>query len=88
MKQQGKGKGKGKCKGKGKVVPVLSLTEHHAMEAYWGSGGTDPRILDLGSRWRWMVSFTLPPGKEPWYPLDRRLSGPQSRSEHGGEEKN
>jgi hypothetical protein len=23
---------------KGKVVPVL-LTEHHAMEAYWGSGG-------------------------------------------------
>jgi hypothetical protein len=32
-------------KGKGKVVPVLPLTEHHAMEAYWGSGGTDPRIL-------------------------------------------
>jgi hypothetical protein len=21
---------------KGKVVPVLYLTEHHAMEAYWG----------------------------------------------------
>jgi hypothetical protein len=29
---------------KGKVVPVL-LTEHHAMEAYWGSGGTAPLIL-------------------------------------------
>jgi hypothetical protein len=31
----------------------------------------------------------LPPGKSPWYPLDRRrLGGPQSRSGHGGEEKN
>jgi hypothetical protein len=30
----------------------------------------------------------LPPGKEPRYPLDRRLSGPQSRSGRGGEEKN
>jgi hypothetical protein len=23
-------------KGKGKVVPVLFLTEHHGMKAYWG----------------------------------------------------
>jgi hypothetical protein len=30
----------------------------------------------------------LPPGKEPRYPLDRRLGGPQSRSGRGGEEKN
>jgi hypothetical protein len=30
----------------------------------------------------------LPPGKSPWYPLDRRLCGPQSRSGRGGEEKN
>jgi hypothetical protein len=30
---------------KGKVVPVLPLTEHHAMKAYWGSGGTVPPIL-------------------------------------------
>jgi hypothetical protein len=30
----------------------------------------------------------LPPGKSPWYPLDRRLGGPQSRSGRGGEEKN
>jgi hypothetical protein len=29
---------------------------------------------------------TLPPGKEPWYPLDRKLGGPQSCSGHGGEE--
>jgi hypothetical protein len=25
----------------------------------------------------------LPPGKSPWYPLDRRLGGPQSRSGRG-----
>jgi hypothetical protein len=29
----------------------------------------------------------LPPGKEPRYPLDRRLGGPQSRSGRCGEEK-
>jgi hypothetical protein len=36
--------------------------------------------------------FTPPPlytqGKSSQYPLDRKLSGPQSRSGHGGEEKN
>jgi hypothetical protein len=26
-------------------------------------------------------------GKSPWYPLDMRLGGPQSRSERGGEER-
>jgi len=26
-------------------------------------------------------------GKSPWYPLDRRLGGPQSWSGHSGEEK-
>jgi hypothetical protein len=39
-----------------------------------------------------VVSFTsqplYPPGKEPLYPLDRRLGGLQSRSGRGGEEKN
>jgi hypothetical protein len=36
------------------------------------------------------VPAALPARKEsPWYPLDRRLGGPQSRSGHsGGEEKN
>jgi hypothetical protein len=29
----------------------------------------------------------LLPGKEPLYPLDRRLGGPQSRSGRGGVEK-
>jgi hypothetical protein len=31
--------------GKGKVVPVLFLTEHKAMKAYWRSGGIAPLIL-------------------------------------------
>jgi hypothetical protein len=30
----------------------------------------------------------LPPGKEPWYTLDRSLGGTQSRSGRGSEEKN
>jgi hypothetical protein len=34
------------------------------------------------------ASAALLPGKEPRYPLCRRLGGPQSRSEGGGEEKN
>jgi hypothetical protein len=29
-----------------------------------------------------------PQGKSPWYPLDRRLGGVQSRYGHGGENKN
>jgi hypothetical protein len=47
---------------------------------YWGSGSIAPRILDLGPRWRWVVSFTprhlYPQGKSPCYPLDRSLGGP------------
>jgi hypothetical protein len=36
-------------------------------------------ILDLGTRWRWVVSF-MPRPLYPRYPLDRRLGGPKSRS--------
>jgi hypothetical protein len=60
--------------------PSVFLTVHHAMEAYWGSTGIAPYILDLGPRWNWVVSFTpqllYPQGKSPWYPLDRRLGDP------------
>jgi hypothetical protein len=28
------------------------------MKAYWGSGGIALSILDLGTRWRLVVSFT------------------------------
>jgi hypothetical protein len=57
-----------------------------------GSEGIAPRIIDLGTRWRWVVSFTPrsfdPQGERAWYPLDRRLGGHDSRSGHGGEKKN
>jgi hypothetical protein len=54
-----------------------------------GSGGIAARILGLGIRLRLLVSLKprplYPQGNILWYPLDRRLGGPQSR---GGEEKN
>jgi hypothetical protein len=31
------------------------------MKTYWSSGGIAPHILDLGIRWRLIVSFTLRP---------------------------
>jgi len=31
-----------------------------------------------------MPQLLYPQGKSPWYPLDRRPSGPQSHSECGG----
>jgi hypothetical protein len=53
------------------------------------------RYLYLGSLGGWCGNYckvTLRPlysqGKSPWYPLDGRLGGPQSRSGRGGEEKN
>jgi hypothetical protein len=77
------------CKNK-----VISLLFNWTLcnEGVLGSGGIAPRILDFGSRWRWLVSFTpqplYPQGKSPWYPLRRRLGGPQSRPGQCGEEKN
>jgi hypothetical protein len=60
-------------------------------EGVWGSGCIDPCFLDLSTNWRWVVRFTpqplYPRGKNPWYPLARRLGGPQSWSGWRGEEK-
>jgi hypothetical protein len=50
----------------------------------WWSGCIDPCLLDLGTSWRWVVSFSprslYPRGESPQYPLNRRLSGPQNQS--------
>jgi hypothetical protein len=35
-----------------KVKLSLCVTKHHAVEAYWRSGSSAPRFLDLGTRWR------------------------------------
>jgi len=85
-----------------KVKLSLCFTRYHAMktcllnlsprhEGALGRGGLAPRIRNIGTRWRWMVSFPFrqhyPQGKIPQYALDRRLGGPQSRSEWGGKQK-
>jgi len=77
--------------GKVKIKLSLCLTKHHAMKTYWGSGGIDSHILNFGTRWKWVVSFTLRPLYSRWrnqrYPLDRRPGWPQSLPERGGKEK-
>jgi len=37
---------------------LCGLTGHHAMKAFWASGGIAPWILDLRTRWSLVVSFT------------------------------
>jgi hypothetical protein len=53
------------------------LIKHRAMKTYWGSGDISPRILNFGTRWRSVVSFTPRPlyfqRKIPRYSFDRRL---------------
>jgi hypothetical protein len=80
------------CKvGKGKVKLTLcfSLTEHHAIKAYWewrhSSTHSLTSALD-GSEWSASSPGRFTPTEPPRYPLDRRLGGPQSRSGRGGEE--
>jgi hypothetical protein len=58
-------------------------------EDVWVTGGRDPRILDTGNCWRWVVSFTLRPfysqGNSRRFPLLRNLDGPQNRYGRRGE---
>jgi hypothetical protein len=53
--------------------------------------GDSPWGSDLGTRWKWVISFTprplCPQEKGPRYTLDRRLRRPQNRSGHSVEEK-
>jgi hypothetical protein len=77
-----------------RIKVTLSLWFNWAprREGVLGSGVIVPRIIDFGTRWRWVVSFTPRPlysqGKTPWYPLYRKLGMPQRRSGRGEEEKN
>jgi hypothetical protein len=69
-----------------KVKLSLCLTNQTLRhEGVWGSGCIDPHFLDLGTSWRWVVSFTPRP-LYPRYPLDRMLGEPWSRSGRRGEE--
>jgi hypothetical protein len=72
---------KGKQYSKSKAVPL------HAMEALGVRGGiapthSRPRNLKGVSGQRHAPAALYPRGKDPWYTLDRRLGGPQSRSGH------
>jgi hypothetical protein len=76
----------------GNVNLPLCLTKYHVKkcipslinrhEDMWASGGTAPHILNLGTSWRWVVSFTPRPlylrGKSPQYHLYRSSGGLQS----------
>jgi hypothetical protein len=55
----------------------LCVTKYHAMKTYGESGGVSPRILNRGTRWRWVVSFGLRPFSYR-HPLERRLDRPQN----------
>jgi hypothetical protein len=82
-------------KTKAKVKVKLSLCfnwapRHEGIVGEWKYSSTHSltSALDEGE---WSASrpgrFT-PQGKSVWYPLDRKLGGPQNRSRRGGEEKN
>jgi len=43
-----------------KLSLCFFLTEYHAMKVYWGNGGIAPHT-DLGTRWKWEVSFKSQP---------------------------
>jgi hypothetical protein len=64
-----------------KVELSLCLTKHHAMKTLgewrYSSTHTFTSALDGGE---WLASHLgrFTPGKDPRYPLDRRLCGPQS----------
>jgi len=45
----------------------LHSVVHHAMKTYWENGGIAPRVLNVGARWRWVVSFM----SRPLYPRNK-----------------
>jgi len=72
------------------ATTIGMLVSVHTMEAYWGSGCTTPLILNLDYKWRWVVRNKPRPlcaGKEPQYPLYRKLGGPQSWFGRNGEQR-
>jgi hypothetical protein len=68
---------------KGKVVPVIIELSNMPWRRM-GEWRYSATIIDLGTRWRWVVRFRplplYPQGKRPRYSLYWRLGGPQSRS--------
>jgi hypothetical protein len=73
---------------KGKVVPVLNCLSSTPWPRI-GEWRYRTTVLDLGTRWRWVVSFRhrllYSQRKSPRHLLDRRLGGIQIRSGRCGE---
>jgi hypothetical protein len=57
-----------RCKGKGLIVPLLDMKAYESMEV-------QPHTFVIKVRGRFS-----PGGKNPWYPLNGKLGGPQSSS--------
>jgi hypothetical protein len=53
----------------------------------WREWGIAPPFLALALDGGELISFK-PLSPYPWYPLDKRLGGPESQSVHSGEENN
>jgi hypothetical protein len=69
-------------------ISLCLINEALRHEDVWGSECIDPRILDLGTSWRYVVS--LHPGR--FIPRERApgtywIVGPQNRSGRDGDEK-
>jgi hypothetical protein len=62
---------------------------HEGVLGEWNFSSTHSLTSALdGGEWSASRPGRFTPRKSPWYPLDRRLDGPQNRSGYGGEEKN
>jgi hypothetical protein len=61
------------------MVPMLYYAQCNG--DVWSSGGIGPCILNLHT------SYIIPTQRKYWYPLDRKLNGPQSQSGLTGREK-
>ena len=72
----------------GQRYPSLS-TPYISLPAPWRGRGIAPRVLNLGSRWRWVVAITPRPLDHHLLPENNwRLGRPKSQSGRLGEEKN
>jgi hypothetical protein len=69
---------------------ILCLINHHATQTYGGMDVSLHKFLTLAldkGEWSALCNCFTPWGKSPWYPLHRRLGGPQSQSGHSGRKK-
>jgi hypothetical protein len=46
------------------------VPNYHAMKVYRGNGGNAPHLLNIGTRFKWVISFMLW-AKSPQYQFDR-----------------